>query len=54
MVLRPLPSASYLVYNASNSGPQLSARPGHSFGHMSVQSPFSSTRFMNKSGVHKA
>ncbi|RMZ97083.1 hypothetical protein BpHYR1_023803 [Brachionus plicatilis] len=53
-VSRPLFSRSYLSYKASNSSPQTSASPGHSFGHISVQFSSFSTLFMNKSGIHRA
>ena len=46
------PSLSYLEYSSSNSSPQQSASPGHSLGQKSDQSPFCSTLFMKRSGVH--
>ena len=48
------PIYTNLSYNFSNSSPQTSASPGHSFGHISVQSLFSSTRFMKRSGIQRA
>ena len=53
IVFLPLPSDSYLAYNASNSSPQQSARPGDSLGQNKVHSPLASTRFMNKSLVQR-
>jgi hypothetical protein len=41
-------------YSSSNLAPQVSARPGHSLGHISVQSAPCSTRFMKRSGIHMA
>ena len=54
MVLRPLFSDSYSKYNFSNASLWQSYSPGHSLGHISVHSAFSSTRFINKSGIHMA
>ena len=49
-----MPSASYRRYSASKASPYTSCRPGDSSGHMSDHSPFSATRFMNRSGTHSA
>ena len=42
---------TYFSYSSSNSLPQQSAIPGHSFGHIRHQSPFCSTRRINRSGI---
>src|SRR6266702_2464270 len=46
--------SSYLRYAFSNARPCLSCRSGASEGLNSVQSPFSITRFMNRSGIQLA
>ena len=45
---------SYFVYSSTNFTPYTSARPGHSSGHIKVQSPFAFTRSINKSGIQRA
>ncbi len=42
---------SYWLYSFSNSSPQHSWRPGASCGQKRLHSPFSSTRFMKRSGI---
>ena len=54
IVFLPFPSFSYFVYSFSKVSLWTSESPGHSCGHIKVHSPFSLTRFINKSGIQSA
>jgi len=44
---------NYRSYSASNFSPHTSKSPGHSCGHIRVQSSLFSTRLMNRSGIQR-
>ncbi|KDR22971.1 hypothetical protein L798_00907 [Zootermopsis nevadensis] len=48
------PSDSYLVYKSSNLSPQQSESPGQACGHIRLHISLFFTRFINRSGIHRA